>query len=216
MKAYRQVLGETRSEIVIEKSRFIGYLFPIKEEEDVKNILSKLKKEHYSASHHCYAYVLEAQPVPIERFSDDGEPGGTAGMPMLEVLRGDNIKNSLMVSVRYFGGTKLGTGGLVRAYTQSIKETIASGDMGVFSTYVRMLVEVDYSLSGSLEHFLMSSDCIKGDTIYTDQVTYDIYVLKDYADEFYDILVDRTNNSAKIQREKPFVGYEINGRVFRS
>ena len=106
------------AEIVEKKSRFIGETYPVTSEEEALEYLEKVKKQFWDARHHCWAYVIGEQR-PLERFSDDGEPSGTAGKPILEVIRGKRLPNTLVVVTRYFGGTLLGTGGLVRAYTKA-------------------------------------------------------------------------------------------------
>ena len=108
-------------EIDIKKSRFITYLIPIQTEEEFNEQLAAIRKKHYKATHHCQAFILNADSS-IQRMSDDGEPSGTAGVPMLEVLKRNNLTYIMAVTVRYFGGTKLGAGGLIRAYSTSVSE----------------------------------------------------------------------------------------------
>ena len=107
-------------QIEIEKSKFLGYAIAINNEEDAKNEINKIKKEHPKATHHCYAYVLKDK----QKSNDDGEPAGTAGIPILEIIKQFDLENVLIVVVRYFGGIKLGAGGLVRAYARSAKEVL--------------------------------------------------------------------------------------------
>ena len=113
------------AEIIEKKSRFIADIFSVSSEEEALQILEKVKKKYWDARHHCWAYAIGNEQVQ-ERLSDDGEPSGTAGKPILEVIRGNEIHNVLIVVTRYFGGTLLGTGGLVRAYTQAAQEGIAA------------------------------------------------------------------------------------------
>ncbi|MBO4470915.1 MAG: YigZ family protein [Clostridia bacterium] len=121
--AYITVAGSSREEIIINKSRFIGYAAPCASETDALSFLQKIKDEHKTATHHCYAYII-GENSGIMRYSDDGEPGGTAGLPIMDVVRTRNIVNCCVVVVRYFGGTLLGTGGLVRAYSQSAQSAL--------------------------------------------------------------------------------------------
>ena len=121
MEAYSTVCGYGTGEIVEKKSRFIAEVFPVDSEEDVSAQIEKIKKQYWDARHHCWAYVIGRNPG-TERMSDDGEPAGTAGKPILEVIRGKGLTDVLIVVTRYFGGTLLGTGGLVRAYTQAAVE----------------------------------------------------------------------------------------------
>mgnify|MGYP000686528303 CR=1 FL=1 len=123
MKAYNTIYEGGTDEIVEKKSRFIAQVFPVETEEEVATILEQMKKKYWDARHNCYAFVL-GETSQISRCSDDGEPSGTAGRPILEVINGKELTNILIVVTRYFGGTLLGTGGLVRAYSQSAQAGI--------------------------------------------------------------------------------------------
>ena len=123
--SYRTVKGPASVELVINKSRFIGQCFPITTESEALEKLAALRKQYWDATHNCYAYSV-GKKGEIARFSDDGEPGGTAGLPMMEVLRGAGVTDVLVVVTRYFGGVLLGTGGLVRAYSKACAQAIAA------------------------------------------------------------------------------------------
>ena len=123
--SYITVSGISCEEIIINKSRFIGYASPCSSENDALTFLQSIRDEHKTATHHCYAYII-GENCGIMRYSDDGEPGGTAGMPIMDVMRTKSIVNCCIVVVRYFGGTLLGTGGLVRAYTQSAQAALSA------------------------------------------------------------------------------------------
>ena len=114
------IKNNTNNEIIIKNSRFICYLYKINNKDDINNILNNIKKEHKDATHHCYAYILN----DLKKADDDGEPGGTAGIPILKVLENNNLNYILAIVVRYFGGILLGAGGLVRAYAKSVTNTI--------------------------------------------------------------------------------------------
>ena len=129
MDSYITVAGPSRNEIQINKSRFIGFVSPCNEEEEALSLLRKTREEHRAARHHCYAYII-GENSGIIRYSDDGEPGGTAGLPILEQLRSRKIVNCCLIVTRYFGGILLGTGGLVRAYTQCAKSVLDSAGSG--------------------------------------------------------------------------------------
>ena len=124
MECYHTVYTEGTGEIVEKKSRFIAEVFPVSNEEEAFAHLEEIRKKHWDARHHCWAYVIGRNPA-AERMSDDGEPAGTAGKPILEVLRGKKLTDVFVVVTRYFGGTLLGTGGLVRAYTSAAAEALA-------------------------------------------------------------------------------------------
>jgi uncharacterized YigZ family protein len=148
---YKTILNEYESELVEKKSRFICMLLPIQSEADAKNKIEGIKKRYYDARHHCSAYIIEDNPL-IERGNDDGEPSGTAGMPMLEVLRGKGLRNVLVVVVRYFGGTLLGTGGLIRAYTNSVKECLEKAAIVEKKICRQFIVKTDYVNYGKIEY----------------------------------------------------------------
>lgn len=124
-KEYRTVYEGGEGEVVEKKSRFIASVRPVSTEEEALAFIETIRKKHWNASHNCFAYVI-GERSELARYSDDGEPGGTAGKPMLDVLKGEALCNTAVVVTRYFGGTLLGTGGLVRAYSQAVKEGLAS------------------------------------------------------------------------------------------
>jgi len=138
---YRTVKAPSSVELVIQKSRFIGQCFPIASEEEALELLTSLRKKYWDATHNCYAYSV-GQKGEIARFSDDGEPGGTAGMPMMDALRGAGVTNVLCVVTRYFGGILLGTGGLVRAYSRSCSEAIRAAGV----VRVALCDSIEYSV----------------------------------------------------------------------
>ena len=144
MKSYSTIENEYESVAVIERSKFICRIKPIEDEESAKRFISEIVKKETGATHNCYAFVLEGETV--FKFSDDGEPHGTAGQPMLEVLKGNNLKNVVAVVTRYFGGIKLGTGGLVRAYSGVLSDCIKKASI-VEKIYSSVLSSsIDYTL----------------------------------------------------------------------
>ena len=128
MQAYKTIATSETVEIIEKKSKFIAHVFPVQTQEEAEGHIQKLKKQYWDAAHNCYAYQL-GEKSEIQRFSDDGEPQGTAGKPILEVLKGENLTNVLVVVTRYFGGTLLGTGGLVRAYGRTAKEGVIKANI---------------------------------------------------------------------------------------
>ena len=137
MRPYLTAASEGRSEYIEKKSRFLGRVFPVETEEEAKRLLEAVRKEHYDARHHCWCYILKDG---AKRYSDDGEPQGTAGQPMLAVLEREGIENVLCVVTRYFGGILLGTGGLCRAYTKAAKDALT--DAGILEMRVWESVEI--------------------------------------------------------------------------
>ena len=145
------------AEFVEKKSRFIGRVWPVDTEEEALAKIQEMKKKHYDATHNCWAYIIKDGAV---RFSDDGEPGGTAGMPIIEVMKARGVVNCAVVVTRYFGGILLGAGGLVRAYAQGSKTALDAAGVVVMEKSSRYLVEVDYSTWQRLEYFLRSAPVI--------------------------------------------------------
>ncbi|MBF6625403.1 YigZ family protein [Aerococcaceae bacterium zg-BR9] len=164
-------------EIEIKKSRFITYLMPIDSEEQAQQLIGRIKKEHYKANHHCNAYVLN-EDASIQRMSDDGEPSGTAGVPMLEVLKKQELRNILAVVVRYFGGTKLGAGGLVRAYSGAVSEALANAVLIQNITQSIIELTLSYAQVDAFQYHLAKNEIEATvlDTQYTDKVSYQLAI----------------------------------------
>jgi len=143
--SYITVLGTACEEIVISKSHFIGYAASFSDESSAIDFLQTIRNEHKTAKHHCYAYII-GENSGIMRYSDDGEPAGTAGLPIMDVLRAKNVVNCCIVVVRYFGGILLGTGGLVRAYQRCAQETLSSAGLSRMELSTVDYCEVPYSV----------------------------------------------------------------------
>ncbi len=151
MNAYNTVLKAGCDEVVIQKSRFIGYACPCDTEEDALAFIRRIREKHRDARHHCYAYVI-GQNKGIMRYSDDGEPGGTAGLPIISVMNHSDLVNCCVVVVRYFGGILLGTGGLVRAYTEGCKIALRAACACRMEWTDYTLCEVPYSAWDMVRH----------------------------------------------------------------
>lgn len=167
--AYRAVYEGKTGEIVEKKSRFIATVFSVESEEEALEIVAKMKKKYWDARHNCYAYVI-GDNNQVQRFSDDGEPSQTAGKPILDVLLAEQIHNVLVVVTRYFGGTLLGTGGLVRAYSKATKMGLDNSVLvdKVFGTELK--IRLDYSGTQKVKHIISQLGVYTIDTIYTDVV----------------------------------------------
>ena len=155
-------------QIEIEKSKFLGYAISINNEEDAKNEINRIRKEHPKATHHCYAYVLKDK----QKSNDDGEPAGTAGIPILEIIKQFNLENVLIVVVRYFGGIKLGAGGLVRAYARSAKEVLLVSKIHEIKTLPTYDLVFDYNYISSMENFIAKNQLKILNKEYELKVTY--------------------------------------------
>ena len=151
--SYLTVLSGASDEIVVQKSRFIGFAFPCKTESEALCCIKKLKDQYHDATHHCYAYII-GENSGIMRYSDDGEPGGTAGLPIINVLRSKGVVDCCIVVVRYFGGTKLGTGGLARAYTQGCQIALRAAKLVRMEKTLVQFCRVPYSCWDSIQRLL--------------------------------------------------------------
>ena len=181
MKSIKEV---TKNEIVIEKSRFITYLFPVTSIDEIKEHLSNLRKEYQDSTHIVYAFIIESD----SRSNDNGEPKGTAGIPTLEVLRKENLTNILAVTIRYFGGIKLGAGGLVRAYTKGVAESLKLAVITNEAKVSYIKVKTTYKDSSYLDKNLSLVKEINKE--YSDSVTYMITILSSNLNEFRELFIN--------------------------
>ena len=179
-------------EIVEKKSRFIAAVTAVSTKEEAEEFIASRKKEHWDARHNCSAYII-AGPVDQIHSSDDGEPSGTAGKPMLEILQKEGIKNVCVVVTRYFGGTLLGTGGLMRAYQAAVKEGIANSVLIEKRMGITAEITVDYNDVGKLQHFFVENQVRILNTVYEEQVRMKILIPYDNKQVLKEKLVDITN-----------------------
>ncbi len=169
-----------KNEIVINKSRFINFLFIIEELSDVEKYLNEVKNEYRDATHYCYAFILDN----TKRFNDDNEPGGTAGMPILNVLESNSLNHVLAVTVRYFGGIKLGAGGLVRAYTKSVTENLKDLNIFEYTDGYTFDISIPYELKDIMESKLKEYIITKN---YSDTINYSLSTKKEYFDNLKEL-----------------------------
>ena len=168
MADYKTVGRESSATIYEKKSEFIGYIAHVKTRRQAAEYLAKIKKKHYDATHHCFAYIVKDEK--IERQSDDGEPRKTAGMPILEVIRHSGLEDVIIVVVRYFGGTLLGTGGLVRAYTGAAQAAVAAAEILSYSLCVDISIQADYPLYDRLSNLFSACGAKILQSEFTDKV----------------------------------------------
>lgn len=198
MNFYLMVAKNGEHEIIINKSRFICHVKRVYNQQDAKQFIADIKKQHPHANHNCSAYQI-GDFDEIQKAHDDGEPSQTAGVPMLEVLRKQGIKNCVVVVTRYFGGIKLGAGGLIRAYGQAVSEAIKSLGIIERKTMQTMFVHTDYSLLGTLQNRLGVSDYLLKEIHYRDRVTLEVIVAVDMGEMFSDWITDVTHGKVKIE-----------------
>jgi len=184
-------------EIIIQKSRFITYLARATTEEQVQAFISELKKKHHDANHNCSAYVI-GERNEIQKANDDGEPSGTAGVPMLEVLKKRDLRDTVVVVTRYFGGIKLGGGGLIRAYGSSVSEALNAVGVVERIEHTVVSVTVDYTWLGKLENELRASVHPIDQIHYLDQVQIDVLVKTADVPDFLDWMTNMTNGQAEL------------------
>ncbi|MGX0331439.1 YigZ family protein [Staphylococcus cohnii] len=170
-------------ENVISKSRFIAHIKPVDSEAEAKDFINLVKSEHREATHNCSAYTVGAQ-MNIQKANDDGEPSGTAGVPMLEILKKLEVHNVCVVVTRYFGGIKLGGGGLIRAYSGAVRDVIYEVGRVALRSAIPTTITIDYDLTGKFEYELVQTSFFLRNTNYTDKVSYQIDVVEAEYDDF--------------------------------
>ena len=208
MKAYNTIYEGGTDEIVEKKSRFIAQVFPVETEEEVATILEQMKKKYWDARHNCYAFVL-GEASQISRCSDDGEPSGTAGRPILEVINGKELTNILIVVTRYFGGTLLGTGGLVRAYSQSAQAGIMASTVIRKEVGSRVSIDTDYNGIGKLQYDAMQNNIAILDTQYTDKVQMILLVPIEQTESLLKEVTEATAGQSVWSQEKEPVHFAV-------
>ncbi|MBD2844288.1 YigZ family protein [Paenibacillus sp. IB182496] len=198
LERYTTIRGPGHQEIVIRKSRFIGYAQPVQSEEEAAAFVETIKKKHWDATHNCSAYLI-GERDEIQKQSDDGEPSGTAGKPILEVMKNRGLKNAAIVVTRYFGGIMLGAGGLIRAYTDGAVAAIEAGEEIVQVLHREVIVETDYHWYGKLEHELRSRGVRLGDTAFSDKVRVVCLPEAPDAERFAAWITDLTQGQATVE-----------------
>lgn len=207
------VLEDGCGEIVEKKSRFIAHIYGVHSETEAMEQIERTKKQYWDARHNCYAYIIGKDALC--RYSDDGEPGGTAGKPMLEVLLGEEMTDCLAVVTRYFGGTLLGTGGLVRAYQQAVKEGLAHSVTAGKRQGRELLVSTDYNAIGKIQ-YLVGNEADKAyilDTVYTDKVEVKILCPENYQAELVKKITEATNGKTAVETGEYRDFVERNGKA---
>ncbi|MGG3161363.1 YigZ family protein [Geobacillus stearothermophilus] len=212
LQKYYTVKGYGEHEIVIEKSRFICYINRAETEEEAVAFIQQIKKKHWDATHNCSAYLI-GEHDQIQKANDDGEPSGTAGVPMLEVLKKKGLKDTVAVVTRYFGGIKLGAGGLVRAYSRAVSEGLNAAGIVERRLMRVMHVTIDYSWLGKVENELRSSVYTIKNIHYADRVTFDVFVPEDGQHPFNEWITELTNGRAEIRAgEQQYVELDLPSR----
>lgn len=201
---YKIIEGPGSGEYEEKKSRFLADIVPAASEEEAAAFIDAVKKKHYDARHHCPAMII-GRNREITRCSDDGEPSGTAGKPILEVLLGAEVTNAVMVVTRYFGGTLLGTGGLVRAYTQAAKAALSDARIATMRYGKEITIVTEYADLGKIQYLMGARGIEPSDSRYTDKVEFDICIPAEQEREVEKALTEAT--AARVRMEVTGEGY---------
>lgn len=202
-ESYKIIERGGTGEIEEKKSRFIAHVAPACTEEEALAFIDARKKEYWDARHNCYAYILGEKGQTM-RFSDDGEPTGTAGKPMLEVLSGSGVRNVVLVVTRYFGGTLLGTGGLVRAYTQAAQAGLEASSIGSMCYGYEITTVTDYNGIGKIQYLLGQKGVPIYDSDYGQQVTIRFHLPYQEKGSVISAITEATAGKAQMEVSEPF------------
>lgn len=212
LSQYKTVYRGGEAEIIEKKSRFIATVRPVKTEEEAIAFIESMKKKYWNATHNCSAYVI-GEHFQIQRCSDDGEPSGTAGKPMLDVLLGEEIHDVVVVVTRYFGGTLLGTGGLVRAYSSSTKEGLLASKVITKMHGQKISIQTDYTGLGKIQYILGQRGLTILNSVYTDKVELEVLLPEDVIAEVMAEIREGTNGQAKMELQEACYFANIDGEM---
>ena len=196
MKSYKTVKQPAEAEFIEKKSRFISFVYPISAENEAISLLETARKKYYDSTHVVYAYKLKDNN--ISRFSDDGEPQGTAGVPVLEVINKSELVDVLVISVRYFGGTMLGAGGLIRAYSKSAHIGIEAAGIIKMAECVKFFIDCPYHMLGKIEYVLINNNANKIDIEYGENVKLNYYIEADKLEKLKKEISDASNGGTEL------------------
>lgn len=212
LETYKTIFEDGTDEIVEKKSRFIAQIALAETEEEALAFIEKMRRQYWDARHHCYAFRIGTEHL-LERCSDDGEPSGTAGKPMLEVLAGRQLYNVVAVVIRYFGGTLLGTGGLVRAYTKSVQAGIEASTVIEKRLACMMKLVCDYSFYGKVQYIAAAEQVSLVDTQFTDCVTSNLLVPLAAKDRFKKKLTEVSGGNIDLEEDHEVYYTVLDGEV---
>ncbi|NLG05173.1 MAG: YigZ family protein [Clostridia bacterium] len=209
---YKELYLGGEGEIVEKKSRFIATTKPVKTEAEAIAFIEEMKKKYWDARHNCSAFVIGSQSE-IARCSDDGEPGGTAGRPMLEVLLKEEIHNIAVVVTRYFGGTLLGTGGLIRAYEGAVKQGLFNSQIIIKYHAMLISIKTDYNGLGKIQFILSGHQCDILKAEYTEAVELETAIPVSKLEQIRKELIETTNGTIKLEERQEIYAAKIDGKV---
>lgn len=211
--SFYTVEKQATGEYCEKKSKFMAVVFRVETKAEAEEIIAKVKKEHHDARHNVYAYTLDEGN--FQKYSDDGEPSGTAGQPILDILKAGNIKNCLIVVTRYFGGILLGTGGLVRSYTNAANDALSNAGLCEITEALRYNVSTDYSMYNSLLNFFGKFTSFIEDTVFLENITVTFCIKKTDRERFEKAFTEKFNNYIPLgECEEVLLGDSLfNGKV---
>lgn len=214
MVRYKTIYESAFKSFEEKKSEFIGYVKPCNSEEEAIEYISEINKKHSDATHNCYAYIIGENSL-TQRYSDDGEPQGTAGIPILEVLKKEELTNIVCVVTRYFGGKKLGASGLIRAYTKGCTIALDNATKVEMKDFYEVKVDINYAVLGVFDNWLGSSTHFEFNRLYEDTVKIYLYVDKDNFDKLKSELMNMTSGNVIIDIENQLILPVSNGILYR-
>lgn len=212
--AYITIRQYGEDEFIEKKSQFIGYAKRCESEEEAKAFVTEIKNKHKQATHNCWAYVV-GKNMGIQRYSDDGEPQGTAGIPILEVMKKSNVTDCAIVVTRYFGGIMLGAGGLTRAYTKGASIALKAGGVVEKVEGVNVSLEMDYDMIGKVQYMCAQNNWHIEDTEYTDKVVVHILAELSVADEIEKSAIEASNGKVSINKSDVDIYFKENNKLFK-
>ena len=212
--AYITIRQYGEDEFIEKKSQFIGYAKRCESEEEAKAFVTEIKNKHKQATHNCWAYVV-GKNMGIQRYSDDGEPQGTAGIPILEVMKKSNVTDCAIVVTRYFGGIMLGAGGLTRAYTKGASIALKSGGIVEKVEGVNISLEMDYDMIGKIQYMCGQNNWHIEDTEYTDKVIVHILAELDTANEIEKSSIEASNGKIVINKSDIDIYFKEDNRLYK-
>ena len=212
MKPYRTLHEFGTDEFIVEKSVFMGHAKPVATEEEAREFIDEMKMKYKDATHNVWAYTI-GETMNIQRYSDDGEPQGTAGIPTLEVIKKEDLRNVVVVVTRYFGGIKLGAGGLVRAYTKGAKIGLEAAKIVEKKPFTEIHISVDYTLLGKIQNELSNREFTVKDIEYTDSVNIIVYCEAERIDELKSLIPETTSGTAIISDKEEFYLSVLDGKI---
>lgn len=214
MQTYKTLHEYGKDEYIVEKSVFIGHAKPVTSEEEARAFIDEMKAKYKDATHNVWAYTI-GQSMNIQRYSDDGEPQGTAGIPTLELIKKEDLRDVVVVVTRYFGGVKLGAGGLVRAYTKGAKIGLEAAKIVEKKLFRRISIACDYTLLGKLQNELAGNEYQLEDILYADNVTIVVNCEFDRIDDLKNLATEISSGQADIIDGEEMYFSVVNGKILK-